>query len=168
MIMTNKDQNLGTANQVKGELTYEDKVIQEIIGLALKDIKGLMTVNGGFFSNLADKIVNTNDVTTGIDVEVGKKQVAVDLEIVAEYKIDITKLYDEIKEKIVKAVKEMTGLDVIEINVAVVEVRTKEEQKKAETSLQDRISDVADSTKNTLSNTADKVKTEQHNSDRVQ
>lgn len=61
-------------SELKGELTFEDKVIQKIVGISLETIPGLLTINGGFFSNLADKIVNNNDVTSGIDVEVGKKK----------------------------------------------------------------------------------------------
>ncbi len=63
---------------VKGNLTFDDKVIQKIIGIALSEVDGLLTVDGGFFANVAEKLVNTSDVTSGIDVEVGKKQVAVD------------------------------------------------------------------------------------------
>ncbi|QQV79645.1 Asp23/Gls24 family envelope stress response protein [Enterococcus faecalis] len=33
---------------VKGELTFEDKVIQKIIGIALEEVDGLLTVDGGF------------------------------------------------------------------------------------------------------------------------
>lgn len=58
---------------VKGELTFEDKVIQKIIGIALEEVDGLLTVDGGFFSNLRDKMINSEDVTTGIHTEVGKK-----------------------------------------------------------------------------------------------
>lgn len=83
---------------VQGKLTYEDKVIQKIIGISLEEVEGLLTVDGGFFSNLAGKLVNTDDVTSGIDVEVGEKQVAVDLDIVAEYGKDIHKIYNEMKE----------------------------------------------------------------------
>ena len=43
-------------HEVKGELTYEDKVIQKIIGLSLEKVSGLLAVDGGFFSNLADKL----------------------------------------------------------------------------------------------------------------
>ena len=61
---------------IKGNLTFDDKVIQKIIGIALSEVDGLLTVDGGFFANVAEKLVNTSDVTSGIDVEVGKKQVA--------------------------------------------------------------------------------------------
>lgn len=59
---------------VKGNLTFDDKVIQKIIGIALSEVDGLLTIDGGFFSNIAEKLVNTNDVTSGIDVEVGKNK----------------------------------------------------------------------------------------------
>lgn len=144
--------------EIKGTLSYEDKVIQKIIGIALEETDGLLTVNGGFFSNLADKIVNTNDVTSGIDVEVGKKQVAVDLSIVAEYGKDIAKLYDHIKQVIVDEVKKMTNLEVIEVNVAVVDVKTKEQHEEDSISLQDRASDVAGSTGEFLSDQTEKAK----------
>ena len=55
--MQNQNQINSTKTNLKGELTYDDKVVQKIIGLALANVKGLLTVNGGFFSNLADKIV---------------------------------------------------------------------------------------------------------------
>lgn len=143
---------------VKGELTFEDKVIQKIIGIALEDVDGLLTVNGGFFSNLAEKIVNSNDVTSGIDVEVGKKQVAVDLEIVAEYGKDISKLYDKIKEIIVEQVQKMTSLEVIEVNVTVVDVKTKEQHEEDSVTLQDRASDAAESTGEFISKQTGKAK----------
>ena len=94
---------------VKGELTYEDKVIQKIVGIALESVDGLLTVDGGFFSNIAGKLVNTDDVTSGINVEVGKKQVAVDLDIVAEYGSDMTTIYDQIKEVVSTQVNKMTN-----------------------------------------------------------
>ncbi len=83
---------------VQGKLTYEDKVIQKIIGISLEKVEGLLTVDGGFFSNLAGKLVNTDDVTSGVVVEVGEKQVAVDLDIVAEYEKDSVSLQDKVGE----------------------------------------------------------------------
>ena len=58
-------------------------------------------MDGGFFSNLTEKIVNTNDVTHGVNVEVGKEQVAVDLNVIVEYRKNVPTLYKEIKDVIV-------------------------------------------------------------------
>lgn len=150
--------NQATATNIKGELVFDDKVVQKIIGIALESVNGLLTVDGGFFSNIAEKIVNTNDSTAGIGVEVGKEQVAVDLNIVAEYGQDIAKMYDAIKAVVAKEVKQMTGLDVIEVNVKVVDVKTKEQHDKDSVSLQDRLSDAAEGTTEFVSDTADKAK----------
>lgn len=133
--------------EIKGELHYDDQVLQKIVGIALAKIDGILTIDGGFFANIAEKLVNTSDVTSGIDVEVGQKQVAVDLSIVATYGIAIPELYQEIKTAIQKQVKRMTDLDVIEVNVTVVDVKTKAEHEKDTVSLQDRVGDMADKTK---------------------
>lgn len=78
--------------EVKGELTYEDKVIQKIIGLSLENIPGLLAIDGGFFSNLTEKLINTDNVASGVNVEVGKEQVAVDLNVIVEYQKNVPEL----------------------------------------------------------------------------
>lgn len=142
---------------IKGDLTFDDKVIQKIVGIALEEIDGLLTVDGGFFSNLASKIVNTDDVTSGIGVEVGSKQVAVDLDIVAEYGKDITNIYDRIKKILSREVNNMTGLEVVEVNVNVVDVKTKDQHEKDSVSMQDRVSNAAEATGSALSTAGNKV-----------
>ena len=125
--------------EVKGELTYEDKVIQKIIGIALENVDGLLTVDGGFFSNIKDKLVNSDDVTSGISTEVGKKQVAVDMDIVAEYGKDIDDIYEQMKTLISEQVDKMTHLDVIEVNVNVVDIKTREEYEEDSETVQDKV-----------------------------
>ena len=134
------------SKDVRGELTYEDKVIQKIIGLSLEKVPGLLHVDGGFFSNLTEKLVNTNDVTHGVKVEVGKEQVAVDLNVIVEYRKNVPTLYNQIKEVIISEVAKMTDLEVVEVNVNVVDIKTKEQHEADSVSLQDRVTDVAEST----------------------
>ncbi|MFS9208491.1 Asp23/Gls24 family envelope stress response protein [Streptococcus mitis] len=147
-INTNVEKKDATAvaHEIKGELTYEDKVIQKIIGLSLENVSGLLGIDGGFFSNLKEKIVNSDDVTSGVNVEVGKTQVAVDLNIIAEYQKNVPALYSEIREIVSSEVAKMTDLEVVEINVNVVDIKTKEQHEADSVSLQDRVSDVAEST----------------------
>ena len=142
---------------IKGELTYEDKVIQKIIGIALENVNGLLTVDGGFFSNIKDKLVNSDDVTSGISTEVGKQQVAVDMDVVVEYGKDIENIYDK-----------MTHLDVIEVNVNVVDIKTRAEYEEDSETVQDKVTSAAQTTgsfaskqtnraKSALSNQTDKI-----------
>lgn len=134
------------SKDVRGELTYEDKVIQKIIGLSLDRVPGLLHVDGGFFSNLTEKLVNTNDVTHGVNVEVGKEQVAVDLNVIVEYRKNVPTLYKEIKDVIVSEVAKMTDLEVVEVNVNVVDIKTKEQHEADSVSLQDRVTNAVEST----------------------
>ncbi|MGT2772113.1 Asp23/Gls24 family envelope stress response protein [Streptococcus marimammalium] len=154
---TNKNKQ-ATTSVLKGEVSYEEQVIKKIVGHALKTIEGLLSVDGGFFSNLKEKLVNSESVTDGVNVEVGKKQVAVDLNIIVEYDKDIPKIADEMKAVIAKNVEKMTHLEVVEVNINVVDIQTKEEFEKNKVSLQDRLSNVAQSTGELASDTANKAK----------
>ncbi|HFI0331608.1 TPA: Asp23/Gls24 family envelope stress response protein [Streptococcus suis] len=131
---------------IRGELTYADKVIEKMIGIALESVDGLLEVSGGFFANLKDKLVNSSDQpTTGVNVEVGKKQVAVDLSIIAEYKKHLPTIYKDMKAIIESEVKAMTDLDVVEVNVEVVDIKTCEQYEADSVSLQDKVTDAASS-----------------------
>lgn len=144
--------------ELKKELTYEDKVLQKIIGISLEDVDGLLTVDGGFFSNLAEKFVNTDTTTAGVNVEVGKKQVAVDLDIVVEYGRNIPELFDKIIKTVQKNVNEMTGLSLIEANVKVVDIKSKEQYEQDSVTVQDRVSDFSEKAGNTIGEQTEKVK----------
>lgn len=132
--------------EVKGELTYEDKVIQKIIGLSLENVPGLLDIDGGFFSKLTGKLINTDNVASGINVEVGKEQVAVDLNVIVEYQKNVPELYKKIKEIVVSEISKMTDLEVVEVNVDVVDIKTKEQHEADSVSLQDRVTGVVEST----------------------
>jgi len=158
---TNVDKQEATkkVDAVKGELTYEDKVIQKIIGLSLEKVDGLLAVDGGFFSNLTDKIINTDNVANGVNVEVGKEQVAVDLNVVVEYQKNVPDLYKHIKEVVASQVSKITDLEVIEVNVNVVDIKTKEQHEADSVSLQDRVTGVVESTGEFASEQFENVKT---------
>lgn len=147
------------SEEVKGELTYEDKVIQKIIGLSLEKVNGLLAVDGGFFSNLTDKIINTDNVANGVNVEVGKEQVAVDLNVVVEYQKNVPEIYKHIKDVVVSQVSKMTDLEVVEVNVNVVDIKTKEQYEADSVSLQDRVTGVVESTGEFASEQFENVKT---------
>ncbi|GAX06107.1 transcriptional regulator [Secundilactobacillus pentosiphilus] len=80
----NKPETKHTKSKVKGELAYEDEVLQKIVSLCLDDIEDLFTVDGSFFTNVADKLVNTNDVTSGLDV-IEENVTVVDVKTKAEH-----------------------------------------------------------------------------------
>ncbi|AAN00019.1 TPA: Asp23/Gls24 family envelope stress response protein [Streptococcus agalactiae] len=153
----NTTNNSGTT-AVRGELTFEDKVIEKIVGIAIEHVDGLLAVNGGFFSNLKNSVVNSDSVTDGVNVEVGKKQVAVDLDIVAEYQKHVPTIFADIKKVVEAEVKRMTDLEVVEVNVNVVDIKTRAQHEEDSVTLQDRVTSAAQATGEFASNQVSNVK----------
>ncbi|MGT2895235.1 Asp23/Gls24 family envelope stress response protein [Streptococcus entericus] len=143
---------------VTGALTYENKVIEKIVGYALEHIDGLLAVDGGFFSNLKNKVVSTDNVTDGINVEVGTKQVAVDLKVIVEYQKHVGTIFENIKRVIVEEVSKMTDLEVVEVNVTVVDIKTRAQHEADSITVQDRLENAASTTGEFASKQADHVK----------
>lgn len=143
---------------IKTSVTYEEKVIAKIVGHALESVDGLLAVSGGFFSNLKNSVVNSDSVTDGVNVEVGTKEVAVDLDIVVEYGKDIPAIVESIKAIVSQNVEVMTHLKVVELNANVVDVKTKAEHEADSVTVQDRVSDAAQATGNFASEQASKAK----------
>ncbi|EHI69737.1 Asp23/Gls24 family envelope stress response protein [Streptococcus ictaluri] len=146
------------SNHIKSTLTYDDKVIEKIVGHALENVGGLLAVTGGFFSNIKNNLVNTESVTDGVAVEVGTKEVAVDLKVIVEYGKDIPAIAESIKAIVSQNVDSMTHLKVVEVNVNVVDIRTKEEHEAASVTVQDRVTSAASSTSKFVAEQTEKLK----------
>jgi uncharacterized alkaline shock family protein YloU len=63
----------------------------------------------------------------GVSVEVGEKQAAVDPRLVVEYGLSIADLAKAVRRNVITTIQGMTGLEVIEVNIAVHDVFIPEE-----------------------------------------
>ncbi|GAB7231493.1 Asp23/Gls24 family envelope stress response protein [Facklamia hominis] len=117
---------------IAGKVTFDDKVIEKIIARVLEETPGVIAAKGNFVSDLAQRFSNSNkEVSTdGINVEVGQEQVAVDLDIIIEYDQDVPEIAEKISQLAYDEIKLATGLDVIEVNVNVADIMSKEEYAK--------------------------------------
>ena len=147
-----------TLNPSPAGKSYNRKAIKKQIGQALANVDGLLAVDGGFFSNLAGKIVNTDKFTSGVKLVLGKEEARVDLNVIAEYKKNVSDLYHDIKRLVIDVIRNMTGLSVIEVNLKVLEVKTQAKQEADSVSLQDHVSHMAESTGEFASDTLGKAK----------
>ncbi|MGX7150651.1 Asp23/Gls24 family envelope stress response protein [Enterococcus ureasiticus] len=114
-------------NGIKTKLTFDDQVVKKIAGIAVSEIPGILGLSGNAITNLTDKFTNGNNPTKGISAEVGTKQVAIDLDVIGEYGKNIAQVFDTATKKVADEVKNMTGLDVIEFNMNVDDVMSKEQ-----------------------------------------
>ena len=147
-----------TLNPSPAGKSYNRKAIKKQIGQALANVDGLLAVDGGFFSNLAGKIVNTDKFTSGVKLVLGKEEARVDLNVIAEYKKNVSDLYHDIKHLVIDVIRNMTGLSVIDVNLKVLEVKTQAKQAADTVSLQDHVTHMAESTGEFASHTLEKAK----------
>ena len=147
-----------TLNPSPAGKSYNRKAIKKQIGQALANVDGLLAVDGGFFSNLAGKIVNTDKFTSGVKLVLGKEEARVDLNVIAEYKKNVSDLYHDIKRLVIDVIRNMTGFSVIEVNLKVLEVKTQAKQEADSVSLQDHVTHMAESTGEFASHTLEKAK----------
>ncbi|MDI2031501.1 Asp23/Gls24 family envelope stress response protein [Saccharopolyspora sp. TS4A08] len=108
----------------QGKTTIAASVVQKIAGIAAREVSGVYAMGGGVsraFGALRDRIPGGSGTssTSGVQVEVGEKQAAVDLDIVVEYGASIVDLSRAVRRNVITAVERMTGLDVIEVNIVV-------------------------------------------------
>lgn len=115
-------ENEQAANVETASLTFEEKVLQTIVGVALASIDGLISADGKFFSSMTEDLADQSNVTSGLEVEVGKEQVAIDLEVIVAYGKDIPRLFAQIQEIVLQEVSRLTALEVKEINIRIVDV----------------------------------------------
>jgi len=106
-----------------GKTTIADTVVSKIAGIATRDVNGVHAVGGGSaraVGALRERIpgARTNH-SQGVSVEVGEKQAAIDLDIVADYGVAIADLATGIRRNVITAVERMTGLQVTAVNIMV-------------------------------------------------
>jgi uncharacterized alkaline shock family protein YloU len=115
-----------TLSSAQGRTTIADTVVSKIAGIAARDVVGVHSLGGGAtraVAALRDRIPGgRTNYSQGVAVEVGEKQAAVDIDIVAEYGVSIADLAVGIRENVITAVERMTGLQVTEVNVVVHDV----------------------------------------------
>jgi uncharacterized alkaline shock family protein YloU len=113
----------GALVTTEGATSIADVVVQKIAGLATREIPGVHALGGGAsraFSAIRERIPGaTASAGQGVSVEVGEKQAAVDLQIVVEYGVSIADLSRSVRRNVITAVEQMTGLEVVEVNINV-------------------------------------------------
>jgi uncharacterized alkaline shock family protein YloU len=66
--------------------------------------------------------MNQTDRSQGVTIEVGERQVAVDITLVAEYPTSLQKVADDVRAAVYTAITEIVGMDVAEVNVTINDV----------------------------------------------
>ncbi|AGT91076.1 Asp23/Gls24 family envelope stress response protein [Rhodococcus qingshengii] len=114
----------------QGKTSIADTVVSKIAGIATREVSGVYDVGGGasrVVGALRERIPGASvNHSQGVSVEVGEKQAAVDIDIVAEYGVSLADLATGIRRNVIAALERMTGLEVTEVNITVHDVHLDE------------------------------------------
>ena len=109
------------------KLTIDENVVEKISSLAAQKVDGIIDMKGNVLSMIQEGL-GGNDRKKGVDADVvDENNAKVDLSIILEYGKSVTDVFDQLKDVIAKDIKDMTGLNVIEMTVNVVDVMDQEE-----------------------------------------
>lgn len=121
-----------------GEIQIAPEVIEVIAGLATVEVKGVAGMSGGFAGDIAE-LLGRKNLAKGVKVEVGQREAAVDVSVIIEYGNRIPEVATEIQRNIKRSIENMTGLNVIEVNVHIHDVIFKAAEKIEETEANHRV-----------------------------
>ncbi|MGB4668762.1 MAG: Asp23/Gls24 family envelope stress response protein [Bacillota bacterium] len=114
-----------------GNVRIADEVVAIIAGLAATEVDGVAGMSGGLAGGIAELLGKTT-LSTGVKVEVGDREAAVDLFLVVNYGVSIPEVALRIQENVSRAITSMTGLTVVEVNVHIQGVHFQVEEKPEE------------------------------------
>lgn len=121
----------------QGRTTIAEGVVSKIAGIAAREVSGVYDLGGGTaraVGALRERIPGSRvNLQQGVAVEVGERQAAIDIDIMAEYGLSIVDLSIGIRRNVVAAVERMTGLDVTEVNINVNDVHVEGDDDDAST-----------------------------------
>jgi len=125
------DIDMGETNNLQvreDRIRISDEVIATIAGIAASEVEGVSSMSGGIADGIAGMLGKKN-LGKGVKVELGEKQVEIELSAVVEYGCKIHIVAKEIQKKVRETVEDMTGLKVVGIDVNVVGINMLKENK---------------------------------------
>ncbi|MER7982773.1 Asp23/Gls24 family envelope stress response protein [Streptomyces sp. NPDC095817] len=124
------------APEARGRTTIADSVVEKITASATREVPGIHSLGAGMtraIGAVRDKVPGGGTNTArGVKVEVGERQTAVDLDVVVEYGTAIPDVASDVRTNVISAVERMTGLEVVEVNIAVDDVHLPDDEDERE------------------------------------
>lgn len=126
-----KKSDASMADSVSAEPVYklviDENVVEKISSMAAQKIDGIIDMKGNVLSRIQEGLGGA-DKTKGVDADiVDDTNAKIDLDVIMEYGKSAPNIFDDIKKVVGGDLKDMTGLNVVEMTVNVVDVMTPEE-----------------------------------------
>jgi uncharacterized alkaline shock family protein YloU len=116
----------------RGATTISDAVVSYIAGMAAQEVDGVHM--GGGASRTASGVIGSlrgsESKTSGVSVEVGRTEAAIDLKMGIEYNKNILQTVEEVRRRITDRVQSLTGLRIKELNATITDITFPEKEQR--------------------------------------
>ena len=122
----------------RGSTNISDTVVQKIAGIAAQEVEKVQVGGGtaaavtGFLGSVSGAVTGSSSgggsPTSGVSVEVGQEEAAVELTMAIEYGVSIPQITEAVRRNVINRVENLTGLGVTEVNIVVNDVQFPEER----------------------------------------
>lgn len=114
--------------EVKGRIHIADEVVEKVAALAAIEVKGVADMGGDFeraVESVRERIgLGNKRGDQGVKADVKGHDVAISVTIMVEYGHVVLDVAREVQANVAEKTQRMLGLDVVEVNVNVDDVRT--------------------------------------------
>src|SRR5215212_2362278 len=116
----------------RGATTISGTVVSSIAGMAAQEVDGVHMGGGASrtASGVLGSLTGSEGKTSGISVEVGRTETAIDLKMGIEYNKNILQTVEEVRRRITDRVENMTGLRVKELNATITDITFPEKEER--------------------------------------
>ena len=123
----NKGEVVELDEEIKSEndgIQISSDVVAVVAGVAVSEVQGVAGMAGGFAGGISEVFSGKKNLAKGIKADINDGKAKLDVNIIVEYGSRIPDVAFEIQNRVKKAVENMTGLVVEEVNVHVQGVNT--------------------------------------------
>lgn len=114
----------------RGTTTIANEVVEKIAGIAAREVAGVFDLGGDVarvLTAVRERVgLGDGDADQGVRVRLEGKTAAVDVTIVIEYGFVVYTVAEKVRAKVIGAVENLVGLEVIEVNILVDDVHVPE------------------------------------------
>ncbi len=111
-----------------GNVKIADDVIATIAAVAAEGVEGVVEMQSTLKASVTD-MLGVKNLARGVKVSVGEQEAVIDMFITVLYGKNIVEICKNVQEKVKEAVENMTGLDVVEVNIHVSGIALTEKEK---------------------------------------
>jgi uncharacterized alkaline shock family protein YloU len=114
----------------RGVTMISDTVVSQVAGMAAQEVEGVHMGGGTSRSagGVLGSITGSESNTSGISVEVGRTETAIDLKMGIEYDKNILQTVEEVRRRITDRVEQMTGPRIKELNATITDITFPEKE----------------------------------------